>query len=943
MAKRLRKTLVGLSAAGLAGVVLGAALLWAAGDALLRGALGYGAERAGFRVAALERATLSWRAGTISLAGLELASAGHAPLRLSSLDLDIDWRALLDGRVHVPSVAVRGLAIEIEKRADGTVLLSGLALGSGDAGSPAAPLPVGIVQAEISDATLVYRDGDARTRLTVDRLSLARFDFDNPKRVLGFELAAALDGAHFKLRGTADMAGAVPSFSGRFETPKFDLAVVAAVAKFDVAGTLDAALDVAVQQNAGALDVSLAGRAAVADFAAANLSAAAADWRGRLVWNDRTGLALDGAVRAAKPALRRGAELAFEAASLSAEALRVRREISGSVALAARIAALEPKIVAADTTIAAARLDLARLDLALSETGDATLSAALAAAALEIAAAGANVSLDAFAADGALSIAGDRARFDGSADLGTAKIVSDDVVAAFARANFRGIAARQGASLRSDGTLALERAEAALKSAQIAARIGTLRHDGAAILAPVPALSGQLTGSEIALDAADGRQLVSIGSFDASDLAADTSGTQAPRVDLGNLRVLRRTHAGAGQPAFPWRIETPRAILRDLKLDGSSAVAVGDARIERPTLRLTRVKGGWLSLSPGETPGNETLLPAAAPAPLRFAVGRLALADGSAVFEDRALDAPVRVALDRIELAASDIDNARPERPIVFSFGARVGRFGSAKAVGTAFAFAPKLSFDLDLQASAIDLPPLSPYVDQALGVDLRTGTGDVSLKLAARDETLLGASAWRFRNLRLDQRETAPGETPKYPVATALSLLADSEGDVRLEIPVSGPLGDPQFDTADAVRQAVGGALEGALSTTLSVLFPFGAILSRAADAEKRGAAIVLPALEFAPGQSALGPAAERQIAALASVLAARPAARLEACGIAVQGEIDKGSESDLLELAQARAGAVKQRLVDSERIAAARIFECRAILDEAPGARPRVETKFQ
>jgi|GEM_PF-3732833 len=979
MANRLRKTLVGISAAGLAAVVLCTALLWVAGDVLLRGALGYGAERAGFRVVALERAALAWRAGAISLAGLELARAGQAPLRLSSLDLRIDWRALLDGRLLVPSVALRGLSIEIEKRADGTLLLSGLALGGDDAGSPASPPPVGIVQAEISDARLVYRDGTTRTHLTVERLSLARFDFDDPKAALRFDMAAALDGAHFKLRGTADLAAS--SFAGRFEASAFDLAAVARQAKRDLAGTLDAAFDVALAEKAGALEVSLAGRAAIANLATAGMSAAAATWTGRLVWNDRTGLALDGAtalqqvaasfddttlaaerlahrgdlsvasdgavaldgaVQAEKLALRR-ADLAFDAAALSAEAFGVRRAATGAVALRTRIAALAPSVVAGQTKIAAAKLDLARLEANVSAAGDAALSLALAAAALEIAAAGTAVSLGTFAADGALSLAGDLARFEGSANLGTAKLLSAEATAAFARANFRGVAVREGASLRSDGSLALERAEADLKAAKLAAKLGTLRHEGAAILAPTPALSGRLTGSEVAIDAADGRQLAAIGSFEASGLAADTGGTRAPHVDLGNLRVLRRVRAGAGQPAFPWRIEAPRATLRDLKIDGTSAVAVGDARIERPTLRLTRVKGGWLSLDTSEPAADATLVPAGAPAALRFAVGRLALANGSAVFEDRALEAPVRVALDRIEFAASDIDNARPERPVAFSLDARVGRFGSAKAFGTAFAFAPKLSFDLELQASAIDLPPLSAYVDAALGVDLRTGTGDVSLKLAARDAVLGGTTSWRFANLRLDERDPMPDGPAKYPVATALSLLADSNGDIRLEIPVSGPLDDPQFDTADAVRQAVGGALESALSATLTVLFPIGAIFSSAADAEKRGTSIALPALEFERGQSALGAAANRQLAALARLLEARPAARLEACGFAVPGDIDKGSESDLVELAQARAGAVKQRLVDADRVAAARIFECRATVDDAPGAAPRVETRFQ
>jgi outer membrane protein OmpA-like peptidoglycan-associated protein len=214
---------------------------------------------------------------------------------------------------------------------------------------------------------------------------------------------------------------------------------------------------------------------------------------------------------------------------------------------------------------------------------------------------------------------------------------------------------------------------------------------------------------------------------------------------------------------------------------------------------------------------------------------------------------------------------------------------------------------------------------------------------LNARDEQLAGTTKWRFANLRIDERARAADEpAPKLPVATVLGLLADADGTIALDIPVAGPLRDPQFDTADAVRQAVGGAIDGALSTTFSVLFPFGVLVSNAIESERRGTSVVLPALAFADGKSDIEAAASEQLQALANFLEKRPAAQLEVCGFAKTGEIEKADAADLEALAGARSTAVKARLIEGGKVAATRVFECRPLVDVSPNANARVELRF-
>ncbi|MFN8723940.1 MAG: DUF748 domain-containing protein [Rhodospirillales bacterium] len=980
----------------------GLAVVWAP-DFALRYAVRQGAALAGLQLVGLGQASVSLRAGEILLGGVELAQMqpvlGAEPgVRVGSLDLRFDWRKLLAGRLELPRLHVEGLALALVRKPDGSFAVSGVALGGG---APARPglassktqglgfdWPIGIGVAEIVGSTLVYRDGDASLVLKIDSLKLERFAFDEQPRKLRFALAATLGETPFTVRGAADLQA--PSFEGQVEIAGLPLASFAKIAGLELGGTLEAKLDVAVAQLAAGPNLSLSGEASVRSLAVPATRAAAASWNGRVRWQSASGLALDGTLTAqdfsrdtdagtlageslayrgattlgaqdaldlrgdlnlVRPSLR-GPDLVVDMQTFAATQIQATRARDGTLAVRGGINATSLALDAAGTKLRAAGLDLARLELSVASSGKIAFGGNPVVRDVAFAQGTTSFAAQSLSADATLSRDGSLLQFDGALETALAKFAGDDVEATLAQLRYRGVLVQQGDAISSTGALGLERGSAASKQAGLAVAFADLRHEGRASVAPVLALAGRLAASDFTLDAADGRTLAAIGRFTAADRAADAAGTQAPRIDIENLRVLRRVAAGAGQPAFPWRIEAARAAMRDLRLEGTRAVAVNTIQIDRPLLRLTRTKEGWLSLDaarapvPAETVAAQTPsvpTPIAAPAPLRYAVGRLSMGGGRAIFEDRTPHAPVRLALDRIEASISDLDNLRPERPIAFSLSARVGGFGQASVQGTAFAFAPLLSFDLELAAKAIDLPPLSPYVDLALGIDLRTGRSDVAATLSARDEQLSGTTKWRFENLQIDERARAPDDPePKLPVATVLGLLADSDGTIELDIPVAGPLRDPQFDTADAVRQAVGGALEGALSTTFSVLFPFGALISSAVDSERRGTAIVLPPIAFAAGKSDIEAAAAEQLSALVTLLEKRPAAQVELCGFAHAGEIDKAEPADLEALAAARSAAAKARLVDGGKVAASRVFECRALVDDTPNAKARVEMRF-
>jgi outer membrane protein OmpA-like peptidoglycan-associated protein len=204
-----------------------------------------------------------------------------------------------------------------------------------------------------------------------------------------------------------------------------------------------------------------------------------------------------------------------------------------------------------------------------------------------------------------------------------------------------------------------------------------------------------------------------------------------------------------------------------------------------------------------------------------------------------------------------------------------------------------------------------------------------------------------------------------------ALGFLRDGQGDIALEVPISGRLDDPSFDSSDAVRQAVGGAIRGALLTTFNVLFPFGFIFGALGDGQSLPA---LPPVAFAPGLASLDARATAALDALAGVLADRPSTRLDVCGFAGPADLralsaargtdprgqelvetlrrlfaratgsapNAAGEDELRGLAEERARAVAQRLAERPGVDAARLFECRPVVETQADAAPRVELRF-
>lgn len=471
----------------------------------------------------------------------------------------------------------------------------------------------------------------------------------------------------------------------------------------------------------------------------------------------------------------------------------------------------------------------------------------------------------------------------------------------------------------------------------------------------LPPVAGQLTASVTGLAIRQG---------DRDWLLAESAHFNDWTLDPAALSIGRfeaKTVSALGRPG----VYNPRLRARMLRVDTLELSPQGDVSaatvtVSQPVVRVNRDHSGIEGLAdlPKSQEANSGKTP-------RLALGNLRVTGGQLEFRDRTTSDMVRLSLRDLTLTASALDSAKPDQDSPFSASAAIGN-ATIGAQGQVRPFRPIPGLTIDGQVRALDLPPLSPYAADALGVNLHTGQLDAKLGMSVVDGTLKGQMDLVLSRLRVAQPDpNAPlAKQADMPIETVLDLLRDGDDRITLAIPVRGDLDNPNFDTSDAVNQAIGGALRSTVFTTLKVAFPLVGLIGMVIDEADRPV-LALQAMEFPAGNAELPAGQDTALEKVAALLKARDGLGLNLCGVSVAAvdgpvlrreaslmarlkalmaekdreELAEFERQRLVRLAENRADAVKSWLVDEGGIDAGRLFTCRPRVEDGDKAKPRVD----
>lgn len=212
---------------------------------------------------------------------------------------------------------------------------------------------------------------------------------------------------------------------------------------------------------------------------------------------------------------------------------------------------------------------------------------------------------------------------------------------------------------------------------------------------------------------------------------------------------------------------------------------------------------------------------------------------------------------------------------------------------------AKPLELDITAKMRDLDLAPLTPYAVRYAGHGIERGklSMDVNYKISA--EGRLAATNKLVLN-QLQFGEAVEGAPNSLPVKLAVALLADRNGVIDVDLPISGSLNDPQFSIGSLIFKALGTLIVKAVTAPFSLLTGgFGG-----------GGPGEASAVTFEPGSAALSAGTKESLDKVAKALTDRPALQLTVVGTA---SLEKEREA-------AKRQRLRQLLLSEKRRTAAR-----------------------
>ena len=214
--------------------------------------------------------------------------------------------------------------------------------------------------------------------------------------------------------------------------------------------------------------------------------------------------------------------------------------------------------------------------------------------------------------------------------------------------------------------------------------------------------------------------------------------------------------------------------------------------------------------------------------------------------------------------------------------------------VGKINPLAKDLFLDLKVDFRDMDLSPLSPYAGWYAGYYIEKGKLTLSLKYHIEKRKLESENKIFLDQFTFGEAVDSPKAT-KLPVRLAVALLKDRNGEIHLDLPVTGSLDDPKFSIWGVVWKIIGNLLVKAATSPFALL---GAVF---------GGGEQLSYLEFDPGHIDIPAAEEGKLVHLEKVLGDRPGLKLE-----VEGHVDVEKDREAMRQQIFRRKVAAQKLAD-------------------------------
>ena len=314
---------------------------------------------------------------------------------------------------------------------------------------------------------------------------------------------------------------------------------------------------------------------------------------------------------------------------------------------------------------------------------------------------------------------------------------------------------------------------------------------------------------------------------------------------------------------------------------------------------------------------------------------------------DEGLDPSVDRTITIDELSVKNLDNSDINNSVDLLLTLHVDKHSSMETKGTVRPFSPKAHLELAGNIKNVHLPTISPYLSKYLGYIIQTGVlsldytfkSDAGILDVDNDITIKNIKLMPDNQERIDQIS----KQLTMPLDSALSILRDKNNDIKLSIPVTGDIENPDFNLNDIMALAVQKALKMAsVSVLKQLLQPYGLLVTIADLAKKGGeylAEIKLDPIDFEVGSAEFSPQAMDYLKTVNNLLSEKKDLRLTICGTSIPGDLPDltvdGNKGTFMALADQRALGIQDYFV-TQGISVERLFVCNPSISTEEEAKP-------
>jgi hypothetical protein len=327
-----------------------------------------------------------------------------------------------------------------------------------------------------------------------------------------------------------------------------------------------------------------------------------------------------------------------------------------------------------------------------------------------------------------------------------------------------------------------------------------------------------------------------------------------------------------------FELQPNRLQLQEVKWSGlQTSVIIGPD--QRPNLKLIlpETATNTLAAAPSPDASAASPAPAATVAPAKapefpIQLGALALENVSFHFLDESIEPNCGFDVHELNGTVKGLSSQAQSTATVDLHG-KVDAVSPFAISGKVNPLATDLQLDLGVAFTNTDLTAFSTYLEKYAGHPLNKGKLTMALHYDINQRQLKAENKFLLNHFTLGPRNESTNAS-HLPVKLAVALLKDRNGQINLDVPLSGKTDDPKFEIAPIVFKVVVNLIEKAATSPFSLL---GALVCGGEE---------LSFVEFEPGRADIPAAEAQKLEKLVKALYERPALNLEIAGSFERGK---------------------------------------------------------